>query len=326
MKDNKKTIWQRILGRFFKEEQLMLVSGLDKEVEEIVNLMNQNGMRPYASCDGSIKTHKANGELDGIISGYIAMLDGNKARDLFAILQEDDSYKLSITSQEDNVLYGNELKGLRFTIYFDNLMGGKVDELTDFLKSYLDRKIKPTKEQRKRIDEIASLVGINKDNEVAVTYNIHPAYRLQDGEMVEENYSVEFEPYRMKKDLRKLRDCAMYKEETCLCVDLDRISYKTNDFGSGLKVLKGMYELYDMLPDVAPEQEKTIRMEEYANGGEHPIYIAIDDFNNRLSQNIDTRIKENDEIAVKKSIDRHQRKLEKMKKARQNKDSADIEI
>ena len=100
------------------------------------------------------------------------------------------------------------------------------------------------------------------------------------------------------------------------------IEVKTNTKARGNN---GLYQRNRIDVSRGLDEQKSIEVliHEFA----HHIHYQIDkDFNNRLSQNIDTRIKENDEIAIKKSIDRHQRKLEKMKKARQNKDSADIEI
>lgn len=78
--------------------------------------------------------------------GNMNMLDSDKVRDWFALLQEDDSYNLKITSQSDVMLYGNKISGLRYGIYFDNLRGGKVEELTQKLKTSekkeKDRRIK----------------------------------------------------------------------------------------------------------------------------------------------------------------------------------------
>lgn len=52
------SFFKKIFNKFFKKEEIkMLVSGLDKKVEEIVNILNANGMKPFASCDGTIKGH-----------------------------------------------------------------------------------------------------------------------------------------------------------------------------------------------------------------------------------------------------------------------------
>ena len=198
------SFFKKIFNKFFKKEEIkMLVSGLDKEVEEIVNILNANGMKPFASCDGTIKGHMDDeGKYEHTL-GYISMLDSDKVRDWFALLQEDDSYNLKITSQSDVMLYGNKISGLRYGIYFDNLRGGKVEELTQKLNDYLSGNIKPTKEQRARIDEVSRLVALNKDDNMIVSYNIHELFKLHNMSEAKENYSVEFQQIKIKKDMQK---------------------------------------------------------------------------------------------------------------------------
>lgn len=329
MNENKKqSLWQRILSKFSKKEKTkMLVSGLDKEVEEIVNLLNENGMKPFASCDGTIKGHM-DGELKDehdVSLGYISMMDSDKVRDFFAILQNDDSYNLSITSQSDIELYGNKVHGLRYGIYFDNLKGGKVEELTQILKLYLAGEITPTKENRARIDEISRLVNLNKDDNMIVTYHIHELFRLHNIESVDENYSVKFQQIDMRKDLRPLREHSIPGEEQNLHVELEQISYRTSGFAQSLKVLEGMYDLYEMMPDIDEKMRKAIIQEEFddsratTDGIDHsPMFVETQAFWQTIKDNADKCINEVNEERINKSIARHERKMSKMQKTSKN--------
>ena len=337
MSDEKKSsFWKKILKKFLKKEEAkMLVSGLDKEVEEIVNILNENGMRPFASCDGTIKGHLADGEKNkhDVSLGYINMLDSDKVRDLFAILQEDDSYQLMITAQADGKLYGNEIKGLRYGIYFDNLKGGKVQELTQKLTDYLSGNIKPSKEQRARIDEASRLVNLNKDDNLIVQYYIHEIFKLHNMDEVKENYSVKFQQIEMKKDPRPLRIRSIQGEEQNLHIELDQISYRNGDFEQSLKVLAGLYDIYEMLPEIAPENVKNIIQEEYEKKQgfaqelqPSQMFVETQKFWQSIQRNTENCIEELNQMKIDKSIARHQRKLKKIEEARKRKRSEDIEV
>ena len=334
MNENKKiSLWQRILSRFSKkEESKMLVSGLDKEVEEIVNLLNENGMKPFASCDGTIKSHM-DGEIKNehdVSLAYISMMDSDKIRDLFAILQNDNSYHLTITSQSDVELYGNKVEGLRYGIYFDNLRGGKVKELTQILKSYLVGEIKPTKEERDRIDEISRLVNLNKDDNMIVSYHINELFRLHNIEEMEENYSVKFQQLELRKDLRPLRQQSIPGEEQNFHVELEQISYRTSDFGQSLRVLEGMYDLYEMMPNIEAEKKKTIIQEELGRFPNSPMFERTQVFWQTIKDNAEECINEINEERINKSIARHERKMNKIQKNSKSVNSSrkteDIEI
>lgn len=316
------------IGREQQEEQekqevpveKMKVSNLDAGVAELVNLLNENGMRPFASCDGSVKSHMNEYfeiEHDVIAgSGYIGMLDSDKARDLFALLQEDDTYRLSIDKMKEITLYGNKIEGLRYCIYFDNLRGGKAEELTKKVIAYLGGEIAPTEEQRKRIDKIAqTLEGISDEN-LRLGCSIHEFFKINSDKFdVGENYSFKIRQYQLKKDMTQIDRRKIEDFRQKLSVDSQSVYYSTTDFEQNMRIFKGILQIYDMLPELNEQEIENVkremaREEMLRRFSEGPL---VDEKNREFDRKIlRESVKYKDhyrEKSVQKSIRRHEKKL-----------------
>ena len=150
---------------------------------------------------------------------------------------------------------------------------------------------------------------------------------------VKENYSVKFQQIEMKKDLRPLRVRSIQGEEQNLHIELDQISYRSGAFEQSLKVLAGLYDIYEMLPEIVPENVKNIIQEEYEKKQgfaqelqPSQMFVETQKFWQSIQRNTENCIEELNQMKIDKSIARHQRKQKKIEEARKRKHSEDIEV
>ena len=185
-----------------------IAEDIDLGVLPLIELLNDNGFRPYSSCDGTIEQHKdkwGNHNPYEVISAYVSMLDSENTRNLFAILMENDSFNLSISNDLTFMLYGNKLSGPRFSIHFDNYRGDNVDVLVSVVKKLIAKKIVPKPKNRKRIDMITRLLSSDIiDENVRYTFEIHSVYKRVYEEQIEENYCIIVSERDSEKDIFEL--------------------------------------------------------------------------------------------------------------------------
>ena len=316
----KKSWIKRLLDIILRREDKvkMLASNLDVDIEELVMMLNDNYMMPYASCDGNLKHHFdkwGNYDMDTTY-GYVAMLESDKVRDLFALLQDDDSYQLTIRSLEDMELYGNELKGLRYGIYFDNHRGGKAKELTEIVKKYLLGEIVPTKEQRKRIDQLADTIKKAQGKNLSLEYVIHEIFRLENDEPQINNYTVRLFEITPERDLSKFALREINDEDQSLEIKENGFYYRTGDFEKSVQVASGLIDTYALLPEKSQDEAEI-------DSDFDEITARPDEVMVHVQKMKDNMYKYRDELKqrqVDKSIARHERKMSK-----KNRKSEDVE-
>lgn len=314
----KKSWVKRLLDKILRREDKvkMLVSNLDVDIEELVMMLNDNYMMPFASCDGNLKHHFdkwGNYDMDTTYA-YVAMLESDKVRDLFALLQDDDSYKLTITSQENMELYGNELKGLRYGIYFDNHRGGKAKELTEIVKKYLLGEAVPTKEQRKRIDQIADTLKRAQGTNLLPDFTIHEIFRLDNDEAKNNNYSVRLFEISPQRDLSKFALREINDADQSLEISKSGFYYRTGDFDKSVQVVAGLIDAYYLLPEKTPRDEKTESDYDEIPARPDEVMTHIQ----KMTANMYNYRDELKQRQVDKSIARHERKM--AKKGKKNED------
>lgn len=311
--DGKKNWIKRIIDKVLRREKKvkMLVLDIDQDIEEVVNLLNDNYMMPFASCDGNLRHHFdkwGNYDMDTTY-GYIAMLDNEKTRDIIALLQDNDTYMVSVTSNRDMNLYGNELSGLRYGIYFDNIRGEKSKELTEIIKNYLDGKVKPTKEQRERIDRISEILENSLNTNMLIDFSIHEIFRLENDDPINSNYSVRLMEHVKTKDLRKIGLREINEKDQKLEIENSGFYYRTEDFEKVLAVTAGLINVYSILPDKELEEMEIVEEMPYEAEEVDEVTLQIQ----RLTEQMLKYREELKQRQVDKSIARHERKIAKKK-------------
>ena len=112
----------------------MKVSGIDKEFVDIIDILNNNGYEPYASCDGTDASHL---ERRNNTSAYIAFFSNLKSQKLMAALLRDSSFQIHLDNGYEIApleLYGNIICGNRVMVYFNN----KENQMTDYFKRIIN--------------------------------------------------------------------------------------------------------------------------------------------------------------------------------------------
>lgn len=187
------------------------VSDIDIGILPLVELLNDNDFRPFASCDGLVEHHKdkwGNPNPDEIVNAYVSMLDSESTRNLFAVLMDNDSFNLNISNPEvPYMLYGNEISGLKFSVYFDSYIGDNLKLLLEIVNEIILGKMIVDEKNRKKIDLICNLLESKYvDDNLSISFDIHSIYRGIDKEHVGENYLITASENELKKDLFELLD------------------------------------------------------------------------------------------------------------------------
>ncbi len=232
-------------------DELMNVEGIDEGVSEIVTLLNKNYMKPFASCDGMIKTH-IDSDKNDITNGYIAMLDSKKGRDLIAILLDDYDYNISISKMEDCEIYGNKVSGIRLGIYFENAEGDKQNKLKETIEQYLQGKIKPDKKQRKRVEMVCDFIEANKSDDYFLEYDFKKIYKLSYKDKVRNNCYFKLSNNTGKKNLRGFE---LYSdtEKSFLNVRVNEIECLSYSFAESMRIFQKVVSYYKSLPERSNE-------------------------------------------------------------------------
>ena len=128
----------------------MKISGIDKDFEDIIYYLDNNGFKPFASCDGVEANHI---EPNKVHDAYIAFLKSPRINDLMAeFLKEKENFNIVLTSENHfspYELYGNIISGVTYDVHFSNKLG----ENTQYFKDVIRRLIGNQKGETSLSDE-----------------------------------------------------------------------------------------------------------------------------------------------------------------------------
>ena len=131
----------------------MKVSGIDANIENLINTLNDNMMMPFSSCSGAMQDHvKKRKVIDCMGFGEIIMLDTDMGRNFLATLIGNPNYELSMSNMFDHELYGNDVGGVTLKICYLNHDGNGTPMLEKDLQDFLEGRLVPKKENRDAID------------------------------------------------------------------------------------------------------------------------------------------------------------------------------
>lgn len=119
----------------------MQVSGIEEDLIEIIDFLNENGIRTYASCDGVVAHHDKNNVPN---AAYIAMLKSDKIIDLIAaFLRDRESFSISLSNNSHigkHEVYGNEISGNTYSVYYKNSLGERTKYVDRIIRGVVNRK------------------------------------------------------------------------------------------------------------------------------------------------------------------------------------------
>lgn len=131
----------------------MKVSGIDANIENLINTLNDNMMMPFSSCSGAMQDHVRNGKVrDCMGFGEVHMLDTEVGRNFFAALIGNPNYELSISTTFQHEIYGNDVGGVVLTMCYLNHDGKGTQMVEKDLQDFLEGRLVPRDENREAIN------------------------------------------------------------------------------------------------------------------------------------------------------------------------------
>ena len=151
----------------------MKISDIDEDFVDIINYLNENGFKPFASCDG-VSSHHSD---PSIISAYIAFMKSPKIIDIIAaFLRDKDRFKVTLTNEKEAkpyILYGNEISGNTYQVHFANKLGEVTSYFEKVIKGVSEGNIKITEEEKKVLNLLDDILeeDLNTDLNFDVSFN-----------------------------------------------------------------------------------------------------------------------------------------------------------
>lgn len=153
----------------------MKISGIDEDFVDIINYLDKIGYKPFASCDGVLAHHN---DPEMVDDAYISFLESPKIVELMASFLKDGKFTITFenaTSQKPYDLYGNEIAGNRYSVYFSN----RESELTSYFKDIIMQKTKENidKDDVAKLSKLSSV--LEDDEESELTYSVSLNSRME---------------------------------------------------------------------------------------------------------------------------------------------------
>lgn len=153
----------------------MKISGIDPDFINIIDYLDKKGYKPFASCDGVLANHDSPEQVD---EAYISFLESPKIVELMAKFSKDEKFIIKIsnsTKKNTYELYGNEIEGNHYSVYFSNENG----ELTSHFEDVI-MQVEKENVSSKEVEKIGRLSSILKDDENSnLLFNVSISSRME---------------------------------------------------------------------------------------------------------------------------------------------------
>lgn len=163
-------------GKFLKKK--LKVSGIDKDFVNIINYLNEEGLKPFASCDGVVANHN---EDNVPISAYIAFLNSPRIIDLLAaFLRDKETFTVTVsnhTASKPYYLYNNLIYGNHFGVSFFNYTGNVTAYFEKIITKVMDGNIKITNDEKRNISRLSSILEKNKKSALNFSVDFNTQYQ-----------------------------------------------------------------------------------------------------------------------------------------------------
>lgn len=149
----------------------MIVEGIDEDFVNIMEYLNNNGFRTFASCDGVLEHHD---KPEEVIGAYISFLKSPKIIKLMAeFLKQKDKFSVVInnnTTLEPYYIYGNQIEGMRYGVYFSNEYGELTQEIEKIIMQLNEKE--PISEEERKIEKINNTLE-KADEQCDLSFNVY---------------------------------------------------------------------------------------------------------------------------------------------------------
>lgn len=147
---------------------MMKISDIDKDFVDIIEYLDKNGFKPFASCDGVLENHDS---ITAPSSAYISFLKSPNIIDLMAkFVKDKDNFIVNLannTYKKPYYLYGNVISGNRYGVYFNNKKG----ELTQYFREIIKgERVEPNIEEEK--EKLIKLENVLEDEKTDINFSV----------------------------------------------------------------------------------------------------------------------------------------------------------
>ncbi len=156
----------------------MNISGIDKDLVDIINYLDAKGFKPFASCDGVLANHT---DSKSVTSAYIAFLKSPKIIDLMsAFLRDKNNFQVFLSSDsyvKPLELYGNILEGNRYTVSFSNEKGDVTSYLERIIKGIAEGTIAIPDGEKKNLRELSETLEDDENSDLYFEVTLNCSYQ-----------------------------------------------------------------------------------------------------------------------------------------------------
>lgn len=156
----------------------MEISDIDIDFKNIINYLNRNGFKPYASCDGVIKNHP----IDEPPSyAYIGFLKSEKIIDLMAaFLRDNDIFTVNFsnsTYMKPYYLYGNLIDGNKYSVNFYNKKGDITAYFEKIIIQLIKGKITISDEEKRKLKLLSEVMEEDEKSDLSFSVDLNSRYQ-----------------------------------------------------------------------------------------------------------------------------------------------------
>lgn len=204
----------------------MKISGIDKDIENIIYYLDNNGFKTFASCDGVEKNHN---DEDKPTNGYISFLKSPKIIDLMAeCLKKKEIFTVTLTGNNKPLeLYGNIISGTTYSIYFKNNNGENTKYLEDVIEQVVETEECELDNEKKKLLILEKILEEDTNSNIVFEISLNTEYQPhmnKKGKINELRIISEPEETRSENNvnIHRVRDISILANMLCEKYDLKK--------------------------------------------------------------------------------------------------------
>jgi hypothetical protein len=151
----------------------MNIGEIDEDLREIIAYLNNNGFKPWASCDGVWAHHSESYRPD---DGYIFFLKSEKIFDLLAaFLRDGDTFEIDMSNATESnpyVIYDNVIYGNQYGVRFPNARGENTYYISKIIKGIISGDITIGNKEKEGLQQLSDCLDFLNKRKSPLNYSI----------------------------------------------------------------------------------------------------------------------------------------------------------
>lgn len=187
----------------------MKVSGIDEDLIEIIDYMNENGLKPWASCDGVLAHHTKH---ECLADAQVSILETDYTIPLLANAY-DNGFEIGIESfKKPYEIYGNVISGRSFDIMYKNKYGENSEKFNQLVKGTVEKNMIPSEEAISFVSDLLEIFP-NEANDMRISILIKDRSAKFVSDTRENTITIFFSNKSTEKRVNSLDVCKYINEK-----------------------------------------------------------------------------------------------------------------